>query len=202
MKPNDYAKLEKDNNFKKNYLKETTWWKSVLVVAPACLLFIGLAGMLYLFHLDKLLSLYIIPYVLIFLIGTIWLKAIKKHLQKTIMTKPNSFQICIAVPIEEKNGYMCAAFVNDTHRYNKHYVNNIVTNLSEDELSMIDDKTLRREAVVFHNEETNADFYVKEFPIKELNKRNVSWREEECFEMLFIDEKTTPIIWKKDLKVK
>ena len=202
MKPNDYAKLEKDSDFKKNYLKETPWWKSVLIIAPIFLLFIGLAGMLYLFHLDRLLSLYAIPYVLIFFIGTIWIKAIKKHLQKVIMTKPNSFQICLATPIEEKNGYVYAAFVNDTHRYNKHYVKNIVSNLSPEEISEISEKSLKKEATLIHSTETNTDFYVREFPLKDLNKRNHSWRDEECFEVLYIDKKIIPIIKKKDLKIK
>ena len=77
MKANDYAKLEKDYDFKRHYFNNTFWWKTLLMVPPICFLFVGLVGIIYLFNSDMLVSWYIIPYLFLFTVGTIWLKALK-----------------------------------------------------------------------------------------------------------------------------
>lgn len=200
MKPHDYVKLEKDYSFKKSYLDQTLWWKNILIIPPICLLFVGLVGILYLFNVDKLVSIYIIPYVAVFAIGTIWLKAIKKHIQKVMMTAHGAFNICLAKPIGEKDGYTYVAFTNDHHRHDKYYINNLVNDISLEKLLLEQKVSLKRKSVqITHDKESGASFYIRAYFNKDIDKRNASWRENDHFPVLYIDERYTPIIKKRDL---
>lgn len=196
MKPNDYAKLEKDYSFKQSYLKNTLWWKNIVFIAPSLILFIGLLGILYLFKNDSLVTLYVIPYLLLFVVGTIWLKATKKHIQKAMMNIPGAFHICLAKPMGEKDGYVYAAFVNNGKRYDKYYIANEIQDLPMD--TIVGNPVYKKKAVLFENEKV-AEIYIRAYQVRDVNKRNASWREDELFEVLFINEKDTPIVKKRDL---
>lgn len=199
MKPEDYARLEKDYSFKRSYLNNTPWWKSFLMIPPILLLFIGLAGILYLFHLDKLASLYILPYLVLFVIGTVLLKATKKHIQKEKMATPEAFHVCLAKPIWEKSGLVYVIFANDTHRHNKHYINNLANKISVESFSGEYDSTPKNKSTLICDNENNADYYLRIFEAKDITKRNKNWREDYIFPVLYVDDKYTFIIKKKDL---
>lgn len=199
MKPEDYAKLEKDYSFKRSYLNNTPWWKNLLMVPPILFLFVGLAGILYLFHLDQLISLYLIPYLVFFVIGTIWLKAAKRHIQKGKMAVPGSFHICLAKPIWEKSGLVYAIFTNDTHRHNKHYINNLANKMSAESFAGENSSSPKNQSLPVHDEENNADYYIRIFEAKDISKYNSSWREDYIFPVLYIDDKYTFVVKKKDL---
>ena len=198
MKPNDYIKLEKDFDFKRAYLNQTMWWKNILMVPPICLLFIGLVGMLYLFHYDKLASLYVIPYLAVFLIGTILLKAIKKHIQKTIMTTKDAFHICLAKSIGEKEGYIYTTFVNNSRRHDKYYITNLAKDISLDDLLSTQPAPFKKRSVLIKSD-NDTEIYVRAYFKKDIDKRNRDWKEEEYFPVLYIDTKYTFIVKKKDL---
>lgn len=198
MKQDDYSRLEKNYDFKRIYVKETLWWASPLFIAPALILFAGLAGIIYLLRSDMLVSLYVIPYLLLFVVGTIWLKAIKKHIQKTMMNKDGSFLVCIAHPVSEKNGYTYAVFTTDKYRHNKHYLNNTVNVLSEKNIS--DNEQVKKKAILMHNDESDTNYYLRAFPVKDIRKRNKGWSSDDIFPVLFIDEKHVPILKDKDFK--
>lgn len=199
MNPENYANLEKDYSFKKSYLNNTLWWKNVLMVPPTLLLFIGLAGILYLFQLDKLVSLYIIPYLILFVVGTVLLKAIKKHIQKSKMTVAGSFHICLAKPIWEKSGFVYTIFTNDTHRHNKHYINNLANKISAEILAEEYGLSPKNKSVLIHDDDNNSDYYIRIFEAKDISKRNKSWREDYVIPVLYIDDKYTFIVKKKDM---
>lgn len=200
MKPNDYAVLEKDYNFKRSYLNKTLWWKNLAMLPPVLILFIGLAGLLYLFQYDKLYSLYAIPYILLFAVGTIWLKAMKKHLQKAAMAVPGAFHVCLASTIGEKKDILYAVFVNNTRRYDKYYITNLAQNISLHEILSENKASFYKKAVLAHDKESDSDVYVKAYAKKDVVKQNAGWSlDEGYFPVLFINEKDVPVIKRKDL---
>lgn len=199
MKPQDYAKLESDYSFKRSYLNKTPWWKSLLLVPPVCFLFVGLVGVIYLLKNDMLISLYIIPYLLLFVIGTIWLKAIKRHIHKVKMANAGSFHVCLAKPVWEKENQVFAIFVNDAHRHNKYYIENLVEKISSEKLLEKYNPSFKKEAHLIHDDENDADFYLRVYDMKEINKQNPDWRDKYLFPILYIDDKYTFVIKKKDL---
>ncbi len=200
MKPNDCAALEKDYNFKKSYLNKTLWWKNLSMLPPVLIMFIGLAGLLYLFQYDKLYSLYAIPYVLLFAIGTIWLKAMKRYLQKAAMAVPGAFHVCLAATIGEKKDVLYAIFVNNTRRYDKHYITNLAQNISLHEILSENKEPFLKKAVLIHDKESDTDIYVRAYSKKDVVKQNAGWSlDEGYFPVLFIDEKNVPVIKRKDL---
>lgn len=200
MKASDFVKLEKDYLFKKDYLNKTPWWKSVLLVPPTLFLFAGLVGILYLFNYDMLVSWYIIPYLLLFVIGTIWLKAIKKHIQKTKIDTSGSFLVCVGKEIEERGGDVYIAFVTDSRRHNLHYLNTPVKEISLDDiLEKYDPSILKKKSVLIGGEEEGTSMYVRAFSNSKVKKANAKWQEEGYLPILFIDERYTFIIKRKDI---
>lgn len=199
MKANDYTGLEKDLNFKRIYIANTLWWKNMVMLPPVLFMFIGLAGLLYLFQLDKLLSFYAIPYLLLFSIGTIWLKAMKKHLQKTMMAQPGAFHICLAASIGEKDGYTYTAFVNDRKRHDQQYITKLAKELSFHEI-VSDKAAYKKKAIRLNKENDDTCIYIKAYNTKSLIKRNAGWSFQEGYvPILFINEDNVPIIKRKHL---
>lgn len=201
MKPNDYAKLEKDYSFKKSYLKNTPWWKTILMLPPTCFLFVGLIGILHLFNNEMLASWYIIPYLAFFVIGTIWLKAMKRHIQKTMMATEGSFHVCLAKSIGEKDGYVYSAFTNDSRRHDKYNIINIAKGLSLDEILSKQNEPFKKKTVLVQDEENGTNIYIRAYFNNDITKRNPDWRENELFPVLYISDKYTFIVKKKDLIV-
>ncbi len=201
MKPNDYAKLEKDYSFKKSYLKNTLWWKTILMLPPVCFLFVGLIGILYLFNNEMLASWYIIPYLAFFVIGTIWLKAMKRHIQKTMMATEGSFHVCLAKSIGEKDGYVYSAFTNDSRRHDKYNIINIAKGLSLDEILSKQNEPFKKKTVLVQDEVNGTNIYIRAYFNNDITKRNPDWRENELFPVLYINDKYTFIVKKKDLIV-
>ncbi len=200
MKPNDYAALEKDSNFKKSYLSKTLWWKNLSMLPPVLIMFVGLAGLLYLFQYDKLYSLYAIPYILLFAVGTIWLKALKTYLQKAAMAAPEAFHVCLAATVGEKKDVLYAVFVNNTRRYDKYYITNLAQNVSLHEILSEYKEPFFKKAILIHDKESDTDIYVKAYEKKHVVKENAGWSlDEGYFPVLFIDEKNVPVIKRKDL---
>ncbi|MDH6309886.1 hypothetical protein M2451_002257 [Dysgonomonas sp. PFB1-18] len=199
MKQDDYAKLEKDQQFKKDYLNRTMWWKSVLMVPPVCFLFVGLVGILYLYKQDLLISWYITPYLILFVIGTVWLKAIKKHIQKTKMEVDGAFRVCLASPVGEKGGYTYLVYANDSHRHNKYYVKTLAKDIDFADLSEKYTDSVKKKQVSVQNSENNESYYVVAYKTKDVEKCNKDALTDEIIPLLYIDDNNTLIIKKKDL---
>lgn len=170
------------------------------MLPPVLIMFIGLAGLLYLFQYDKLYSLYAIPYVLLFAIGTIWLKAMKRYLQKAAMAAPGAFHVCLAATIGEKEGVLYAVFVNNNRRCDKHYITNLAQSVSLHEILSENKEPFLKKAVLIHDKESDTDIYVRAYGKKNVVKQNAGWSlGEGYFPVLFIDEKNVPVIKRKDL---
>lgn len=199
MKPQDYAKLEKNYNFKRRYLNKTLWWKNILLIAPIGFLFIGLAGVIYLLKNDLLASLYVIPYLILFVIGTIWLKAIKRHIQKAKMAEPNAFRVCLAKPVMEDDKLVFSVFVNDTHRHNNYYIKNLADKINIDALLETDNNLSKIGTYLINDPENEIEYYLNVSAAKEITKMNAKWNNDNMFPVLYIDDKYTFIVKAKDL---
>lgn len=202
MKDSIFSKLEKDSGFKRRYLKQTPWWKTILLLPPVCFLFIGLLGIIYLLNIDMLASLYVIPYIICFMIGTIWFKSGRRYVQKTAINKENSFLVSMAYPVDERNGYVYGAFVTDDHRHDKYYITNLCKEMDADFLEKLigtNESAAKKKSILIEDEESGKSFYLRAYFNNEITKRNPDWREKNIFPILFIDEKYCPIIKKIDL---
>lgn len=199
MKPQDYTKLEKNYNFKRRYLNKTLWWKNILLIAPIGFLFIGLAGVIYLLKNDMLASLYVIPYLIFFVVGTIWLKAIKRHIQKAKMVEPSAFRVCLAKTVKEDDRRVFSVFVNDTHRHNNYYIKNLADRIDIDALLEGNSALSEAGTHLINDPENEIDCYLNVSTAKEITKLNAKWNNDSVFPVLYIDEKYTFVIKAKDL---
>lgn len=199
MKPQDYAKLEGDYSFKRSYLSKTPWWKTILIIAPICLLFVGLAGIIYILKQDMLVSLYTIPYLALFVVGTIWLKAIKRHIFKTKINTPDSFLVCLARPIHEKDNKVFSVFTIDSHRHNSYYIKNLGEKIEFEELIKKDYSLEKKGIHSIYDETSESHLFLFVSDAKDINRKNVNWDKEETFPLLYIDKDYTFVVKAKDL---
>lgn len=199
MKPADCVKLENDRAFKLDYARKTPYWKSILFIAPACFLFLGLFGMLYLLGYDMLVTWYTIPFAAFFVIGTIWLKAIKRHILKTMVDNPENFHVSIVKPFGEKDGYVYCVYVNSEKRHNEYYISSIAESYSIDSLTNTELTQAKKKPVATYDETVEAEIFIRAFFHRDISKRNAAWRDDNSFPLLIIDKKQIEIIKGKDL---
>lgn len=197
MKPTDYMKLEGDFAFKRSYLNRTAWWMNGLLIAPTLFLFLGLAGVMYLLNNDMLLSWYVIPYLVFFVIGTVWLKAVRRHIRKSRMAVEGAFRVCLAKAVGEKDGYVYTVFTNGNKRHNEHLIKQLGDSLNVDE--MPEQRMARKRSVAMRDEASDTDFYLRAFQKGDLRKYNPKAGEGRVFPVLFIDTKYTFVVRGQDL---
>lgn len=198
MKPTQCVSLERDRDFKLAYMKRTPYWFNFLFVAPVCFLFLGLVGLLYLLKLDLLLSLYAIPFGVFFVLGTVWMKAVKRHLLKTKVDDPQCFHVCIAVPVGEMDGYSYFVFTNDDKRHNEYHISLLAEELPFDYFPNILKKQARKSAVLVEDEEIDAQVYLKGFPTKDVKRKDAVRDYDDFLPVLAIDEKQVGIISRRE----
>lgn len=199
MKPNDCVKFENSKKIKRGYLSGITWWKSFSMIAPVCLLFTGLVGILYLTNIGKLISWYLIPYLLFFIFGTILLKTMKRHLIDKALTKEGDFLVCMASPIEEDGGYITFIYTNGEKRHNTHFIEKLAEELPEDFFSETDKKVSKRKPVEKYNDEHDYSIFLRTLFHNNIARRNPNWKDHDSFPILYINNKKIAIITKRDI---
>lgn len=121
MNSDKLQRIEKNKKIRiKFYSKEV--WKNYSIVPPSGVLFVALFGFLYLFNLDLLISWYTIPFVVLLILGTVWLKATRKYILTKKIEEGNSFAICLSIPLMKKNGRTLRIFSVGNNRHNKYYL--------------------------------------------------------------------------------
>lgn len=121
MNADKIQRLEKNVKFKRKYYSKEVW-RSYAIVPPSGILFIALFGFLYLFNSDRLISLYAIPFVVLLLLGTIWLKATRKYIINKRISENKPFFICLSIPLMKENGKTVMMFSGGSNRLNKYYL--------------------------------------------------------------------------------
>lgn len=115
------SKLENDLKFKKKVFGRVVW-KNYAIFPPIIVLFGGILGIVYLMNIDKLVSLYVIPFVVVFALGTVWLKATRRFLIKQKMDSREPMAISLAIPFKEVGGNIFLLFSTGRNRNNKYFL--------------------------------------------------------------------------------
>jgi len=121
MNAEKISKLEKNVKLKTKIFGKNIW-KNYAIIPPSLVMFTGLVGAIYLLNSDQLISLYVIPFVAIFLVGTIWLKATQKFLISRRVSENEIFRVCMAIPIFEDSKKSVLLFSTGNNRNNKYYL--------------------------------------------------------------------------------
>lgn len=197
MKPTEYIKLENDKIFKKKYLRETRWWLDFAVIPPSLILFLGLFGLLYLAEINLLLSYYSIPLAIVFTLGTIWLKSVKRYIQNKNLENTNAFKVCLSVLVGKDKKYSYFIFTNGEKRHNEYFIKEVLK-AAEINYKSIDCKKKVRSINI--DKITEEPCFIKAYQTTEIKKQNINWRENESLPILYINKSNTFIIKGKDLK--
>lgn len=203
MKANELNNLEKDAKFKKKYLPKYFWLKNAAIYPPSIFLFFALFGFVYLLNYDMLLTYYAIPFVVIFLLATVWFKMTKKAVFKKMFDDRSSYLICLSKVVKEDGDWVYALFTTDQKRHNKYFIQDLSKNIND---SFFDEELkgkLRRQAQKLDADLSpiSSDAYIKAFGKKEMSKSRESWRGEEVFPVFYINDRDILLIKQKDLIV-
>lgn len=197
MKPSDCLRLENDNPFKGKYLRMIQWWKTPAIIAPLILLFAGVFFLIYLLKLNLLLSWYSIFYIVIFLLGTIWFKSLKRHFLKTKLEDTNSCKVCLGKPFYTDKGYSYIVFINNQKRHNEHYISNVATQITKETISITSLKTDKPIAFANNNIDETDCFLIKMANSK-IKKAIVNREDQDIIPLLYITPNNIFVILKKD----
>ncbi|NDW09148.1 hypothetical protein D0T56_05680 [Dysgonomonas sp. 520] len=164
-------------------------YKNILIIAPILLIFIGLLGILFLFKQDLLISYYTIFYAVCFVLGTIWLKAIKQFITNKAINKNGSFLACWAIQLDEDKSNAYFLFTTGNHRHDRIYVNTIRKKMN-DEKSLYLGKLKPGHTISLTTRlEANDDVYVAALAKSTIKRKNANYTSNEPLPVLFIDEK-------------
>lgn len=121
MNSDKIAKLENSTKLKKKVFGRNIW-KNYAFIPPSIVMFVGILGIVYLLNLDKLVSLYSIPFILIFFIGTIWLKSTKRYLVNQKIENTDEFLICLSIPFLTRDKKTVILFSSGKNRNNRYFL--------------------------------------------------------------------------------
>lgn len=184
------AEFEKDKSFKRSYLPFSCKWKSWLYIAPVLILFMSLFAVLYLLQNNKLVSWYVLPYLVLFVIATIWFKAVRKHLIDTFINKPESFITAFAKPVLTDNYKVYALFSIGASRHNPKVIEHQASTASSSYADLIP-QLKPGQAILLQtdNNDLPEPLYVACLRKFSVRKNNIGWDEKSVFPILLIDKK-------------
>jgi len=196
MKPADYTKLENNKDFKKKYLGLTSWWKNILIIPSILFLFLGLFGMLYLMHHDSLISYYAIPFIVAFMIGTIWFKSVKRHIYNTMLNDESGFKVCAGGLVHAEKGFTYLILINGQKRHNEHFIQQLAKDIDKDNIILLASKRKQTPILI---QDKDIDYYAIAVPTSNISKYNPTRNETDSIPLLFVNSKKVLIIKGKDL---
>lgn len=200
MKPSEYKKLEDNKPFKRYYMNKTLWWKNFLIIAPASLLFIGLAGIMHMSYNDRLWTLYAVPYIVVFALGTIWLKGIKKYIQDKLLSKQDMYLACASRSLGNYKGRYYFIFSKDNKRHNEVLINQLADELSLDSFSDEQLSQAKKAAIEIETSEKETQMYLRGLTVGYVEKANKQSISVGITPLLYVSLKDVFVIRDKDLK--
>lgn len=173
------------------------WWKNPAIIAPLILLFAGVFFLIYLLKSDLLISWYSIFYIIIFLVGTIWFKALKKYFFNSRLNDPNAFKVCLGNPVYVDKGYSYIIFDPNQKRHNEYFIRNIPEDLIT---SSIDINSLKTNKVIPANiqQQEYTDCCIVKLANAKIKKAIAGRNEYDTIPLAYISAKDIFIIYKKD----
>lgn len=200
MTPSQYKDLEKDKKFKRYYLSKTLWWINYIFVPPSLVLFIGLAGVMHMGYNDKLYTWTALPYILVFVLGAIWLKAAKHNVQGKILDDDSKFLACAACSVFSAKGKYFFIFSTDSKRHNENRINKLAEELTEDSFSEEQKKEAEKSPVEISIPKDDSKIYLKAITINKVKRANIANLGTGITPLLYLSSKDIFVIRNKDLK--
>ncbi len=207
MKTTTLDKLEKDSNFKKKYVSRFFWFTQAAIYPPSLIIFGGLFGLVYLLNYDLLLTYYAIPFLILLVLGSIWLKSVKRYILKNLFSENDSFLIAwTKAAYEEENIFWCV-FTTSNRRHDKYFPETLRKELVKDDFFVSEEfsenkNEAKTKAVSLSEEITGyKDIYICAFKKFDILKNNALWNPDSNFHILFIGPEDVQIIKKKDIDI-
>jgi hypothetical protein len=184
------AAFENNAAFKYSHIPFSYKWKSWLYAAPVLLLFMTLFSFLYLLDKGLLATWYVVPYLLIFVLATVWFKAVRKHLSKKMINTPGKFITALAKPVLTYNYKVYALLSVGSNRHNRDFIEHQSQQVSSAYADLIPRLKPGVALPLLSGKEPGADILyfccMRKFSVR---KNNIGWNEEVPFAVLLIDHK-------------
>ncbi len=159
MNSDKITKLENSIKLKKKIFGKNIW-KNYAIVPPAIVMFGGILGIIYLYNIDKLISLHAIPFVFIFVLGTVWLKSVRKYIIDKKIENSSDFLLCLSISLLKEGGKTIILFSTGKNRNNKYY-------LEKEKKNILDQENTNKELLEVDNKPKQigtTDIYIVQLP--------------------------------------
>lgn len=189
MKPSQFAKLEQDRKFKRQFMPIKVWAKNWLyLLSPAILLLFSLFSIKYLFEIGSLYSWKSIPYIVTFVLSVILLKIVKRHVTQKELGQVGAYLICQAKTIKREGKSIYLLFSIGENRHDKYFIEKYANQLAVADLPLLTTKS------GVYQVEGQDNCYVKVFLEAEIKKANAGWTDKDLVQLLFVSEKEISLI--------
>ena len=186
----ELAALEMDKGFKKPYIPFSSKWKSWLYLAPVLLLLMSLFAALWLLGKGQLATWVVTPYAVIFVVATIWFKAVRKAVEEKLMTHPDFFITAFAKPVLTDKFMVYAIFSVGANRHNTTFIEHQAAVVSSTYADLIPQLKPKQALLLNAGTEENPDALylccLRKFNVR---SNNIGWNEKDAFALLFVDKK-------------
>jgi hypothetical protein len=186
----ELAELEKDKSFIRSQIPFSLKWKSWLYVGPVLLLFMSIFSVLYLLEEGKLATWYVVPYIVVFVVATIWFKAVRKHLLTKFLNAPGSIITAFAKPVLVDKYKVYALFSTGTNRHNASFIEHQASLVSSAYADLIPQLKPGQAVQLFTDNDNSSDcLYLSCHRNFTVRKNNIGWDEKDLFALLLINKK-------------
>ncbi len=186
----ELAELEKDKSFIKSQIPFSLKWKSWLYVGPVLVIFMSIFSVLYLLEEGKLATWYVIPYIVVFVIATIWFKAVRKHLLTNFLNTPDNFITAFAKPVLVDKYKVYTLFSAGANRHNTKFIEHQASLVSNAYADLIPQLKPGQAVPLFTDNENSSDsLYLSCHRNFTVRRNNIGWNEKDSFALLMINKK-------------
>lgn len=207
MKGVDLKKIENNTKIKKKYLPKHFWLKSGGIYPPSIFLFFALFGLVYLLNYDLLLTFYAIPFVVLFLLATIWLKTTKKYILNKLFAEEGTYLVCLSAVVKEDDKLITSVFTTNSTRHNKYFARDLAKQIQESNIIDSDlftnRKGIEKNKAVLVVDENNllpSNVYIVHLNKAEILKARAGWSSDEVFPLFYVQNNQVLLINHKDMK--
>lgn len=189
------AEIEKDKSFKYSQVPFSYKWKSWLYLGPVLLLFMSLFCIIYLLNTGMLVSWYVAPYIVIFIIATIWFKAVRKYILKKMVEDPERLLLAYSKPVLVDEYKVYALLSTGANRHNMQFIEHQSKTVNSIFADLIPALKPGKALPLPLDTGDGADelylFCLRKFTVK---KKIPQWNQEDVFPVVLINKKQVKIL--------
>lgn len=198
MSSTKYSDLEQNVKFKSRFVPKNIWFKNfIYLLAPVILLVFSVFSILYIFEAGRITSLITLPYVLIFVVGIVFLRLSRIYILKKEVSRRGHYLVCLGKVVKEDNDEVYLAFSTAEKRQDKNFLERQIKQLNADALPVLD---VKDEVYCLDASENGEKLNLKVLSKKKIYGKKNAKEGDDIFLLEYVDDSLVVPIATKSMK--